>query len=205
MSQVMPYFDSDYVLRKWPRRPWENIASLQVLGGPRCRLLTTLDTERWRGWAFYTFVNQVDRFVGHVPQKMMPWIARIWPREVPAQVKMPINFVRPGFRFYNSHASTNQRFGSELVSLLHYKFCNELQARFKMTSVEGNHFRRGLSYLQLQQALHDWGKPSLMYEGSRRFTGSSDLDAVGLTGARAAAVWESGYTEEFRTAVALLA
>jgi hypothetical protein len=199
LAQLMPYFDSDYVFRRWPQRPWGNNGNLQILGGPRCRLLVTLEEEVRRGWIFITAINQVDRFIEYLPQKAMPWLARIWPREVPAHVKTPVNFVRPGFRFCNSHMSTNSRFSSELVSLLHYKFCSELQARLKMAANEGNHFRRGLSYLQLQQALREWDSPSLMYHGSRRFSSSSDLDDVGLTGTRASVVWESGYAKEFWT------
>jgi hypothetical protein len=105
---------------------------------------------------FITAVNQVDRFIEYLPQKAMPSRARVWPREVPAHVKTPVNFVRPGFRFCNPHMTTNQWVSSELVSLLHYKFCRELQARLTMAANEGNHFRRGLCYLQLQQALLEW-------------------------------------------------
>ena len=196
----MPYFDTDYLFRPWRRAPWKNNGgSLQILGGPRCRLLVTLTAESRRSWVVGEAINQVDRFIGYVPQKAMPWLARIWPREVPAHVKAPINFVRPGFRFQNSHSSTNSKFSNELVSLLHYKFCDELQARLKTAANEGNHFRRGLSYLQLQQALQRWKGKSLIYQGSRRFQSSDDLDDVGLTGTRAAAVWESGFTKEFRT------
>jgi hypothetical protein len=198
LNQIMPYFDENYIFRKWPRRSGKE-KSLQILGGPRCRLLSALDVEARRGWIFSTATNQVDRFVEYVPQKAMPWLARIWPREVPAQIKTPINFVRPGFRFNNSHASTNQRFSSELVSLLHFKFCTELQARFVMAANEGNHYRRGLSYLQLQQALQKLQNCNLMHSGSRRFSSSGDLHDVGLVGTRAAIVWESGFTKEFRS------
>jgi hypothetical protein len=199
LLRLMPYFDTDYIFRRLPLPPWMKYDNLQVIGGPRCRLLSTLAAERRRGWLFNTFVNQVDRFVDYIPQNLMPTFAACWPCQIPAQIKTPINLVRPGFRFYNSHASTNLRFAHNLTSLLHFKFCSELQVRMSMTFTEGNHYRRGLSYMQLQQAVRRWGKGDLMYEGSRRYVTSSDLDEAGLIGQSAASVWTSGFRREFRT------
>lgn len=199
LSHLMPYFDSQYIFRRWPQRPGKRHRNLQILGGPRCRLLSSLETEHRRGWKFSLAVNQVDRFIEYVPQSALPWLARAWPREIPSQVKTPVNFVRPGFRLHNSHASTNLNFANELTSLLHYKFCGELKARFTMAAVEGNHYRRGLSYLQLQQSLNQLPGQSLIYAGSRRFRSSGDLLDIGLVGPRAAVAWTSGFTQEFRT------
>jgi hypothetical protein len=200
MLDLMPYFDGDYVLRRWPNWPWKPpLGSLQALGGPRCRLLSSLDAEQRHRCPFYMMVNLVDKFVDYVPARLMPALASIWPREVPAQTKAPINLVRPGFKIVNSHAGTNQRLGSELVSLLHFKFCSELQARLRMAAREGNHFRRGLSYLQLEQAVRRWPSRSLAYGGTRRFTSSRDLADIGLVGSRAAVVWQPGSTQDFWT------
>lgn len=199
LSRLMPYFDSDYIFRRWPQRPGKGHRNLQILGGPRCRLLSSLETERRRGWLFSLAVNQVDRFIEYVPQNALPRLAQVWPREIPSQVKTPVNFAKPGFRLYNSHASTNLNFANELTSLLHYKFCGELKARFTMAATEGNHYRRGLSYLQLQQSLYKLPGQSLIYAGSQRFRSSGDLLDMGLVGPRAAVVWTSGFTQEFRT------
>jgi hypothetical protein len=194
----LAWFDTDYVLRPWPRRPWDDPPpgfELQVLGGPRCRLLSDLRFERRRGALHYTLENQIDRFVGAVPLPAMPLLARVWPCEMPAQQKKPINFVGPGFRYTNNHSAPNHRPAGELVALLHFKFCHELQQRVRYAVAEGNHYRRGLAHHQLAAALARWGRKPLTYAGSRRFRSSKDLEDVGLVGAGPAALWKSGAAE----------
>jgi hypothetical protein len=57
------------------------------------------------------------------------------------------------------------------------------------------YYRRGLLHQQLAGALRRWGRQPLTYAGSRRFSSSRDLEAVGLVGARPASLWTSGATE----------
>jgi hypothetical protein len=158
-------------------------------------LLSDLGLERRRGALHYTLANQIDRFVGAVPLALMPTVARLWPSEMPAQQKKPINFVQPGFRYTNNHSAPNHRPASELVALLHFKFCHELQQRVRYAVAEGNHYRRGLAHHQLAAALRRWGGRPLRYAGSRRFRGSRDLEEVGLVGARPATLWTAGAAE----------
>jgi len=194
----LPWFDGDYVMRPWPTRPWDRKSDgfrLQVLGGPRCRLLSNLERERQRGALHYTIDKQVDRFVDSVPLSLMRPLAGIWPREMPEQQKKPVNLVRPGFAYANSHASSNSREAGELVALLHFKFCHELQQRLHYAAVEGNHHRRGLAHHQLDIALQRWGRRSLTYAGSRRYGSPRDLEAVGLIGPRPATLWKEGARE----------
>jgi len=194
----LPWFDADYVMRPWPTRPWDSKPDafrLQVLGGPRCRLLSDLDRERQRGALRYTLAAQVDRFVDLVPLGLMPALARIWPREMPEQQKKPVNFVRPGFAYANSHASSNSHEAGELVALLHFKFCHELQQRLRYAAVEGNHHLRGLAHRQLDFALQRWGQRALIYPGSRRYRSPRDLEALGLIGPRPAALWKADARE----------
>ena len=200
LSDVMSWFDADYVFREWPRRPWDKRGGLllQVLGGPRCRLLSDLDTEASHGPVFYTLANQVDRVVDRIPLSLMPLLARIAPREMPAQQKRPINFVKPGFRYINSHVGTNVNVAADMTALLHYKFCGELKRRFEMKS-EGNHYRRGLSYMQLEDAVAAWHQPSLCYPGSRQYRSSADLEAVGLIGPAPSQIWRDPAVRSVRT------
>jgi hypothetical protein len=74
------------------------------------------------------------------------------PLETPALQKTPLNYERPGFRYWNSHTNTNSAFSPELLAFLHFKFCSELQASFRTTRARASHARRGLHYFQLQQA-----------------------------------------------------
>jgi hypothetical protein len=202
LSDVMGWFDTDYVFRDWPSRPWEKQQGfrLQVLGGPRCRLLSDLDAEARHGGLFYTWANQVDRIVDRIPLRLVPLLAKIAPREMPALQKRPINFVKPGFEYLNSHAGTNSNYANDMTALLHYKFCAELQRRFEMRK-EGNHYRRGLSYMQLENAIANWPKRSLCYEGSRQYRSSADLKSVGLIGSAASQIWSDPTVKALRTGI----
>jgi len=198
LHDVLCWFDSDYVLRPWPRRPWDPATSayrLQVLGGPRCRLMSNLQAERRRGAAHYTAMNQVDRFVDLIPSELMPTFARLWPRQVPAQQKKPINLVGPGFRYANGHSSTNRKIAGETVALLHFKLCHELRRSVRRAETLNGHYRRGLEQYQLSHAVRRWGDRPLTYAGSRRFRSSRDLESLGLIGDRPAALWRDGATE----------
>jgi hypothetical protein len=199
-SDVMEWFDADYIFREWPMRPWDRRAGfdLQVLGGPRCRLLSTLDGEARHGAVWYTIANQVDRIVDLIPLSLVPTLAKIAPREMPALQKRPINFVKPGFHYLNSHAGTNVEVASDMSALLHYKFCGELKRRFAMKS-EGNHYRRGLSYMQLEDAVAAWPQSTLSYPGSRQYRSSADLAEVGLIGPAVSRLWTDPAVRSVRT------
>ena len=186
----MGWFDTDYIFRNWPRRPWDQESGfrLQILGGPRCRLLSNIEVEAKRGALYYTISNQLDRIIDFVPMSLMGILANTFPKELPSLQKRPLNYVTDDFEFINSHAGTTSNVSSELVALLHYKFCSELKSRFAM-KVEGNHYRRGLAYRQLENALVKWGGASLIYEGSRKFESSADLLSVGLIGPSASQLW----------------
>ncbi|GGD95917.1 hypothetical protein GCM10011390_13340 [Aureimonas endophytica] len=202
LLEVMGNFDSDYVFRAWPRRPWDaepESFHLQVLGGPRLRLLSDLGAEAGHGALYYTLCNQVDRFIDKVPLSWVGPIAALWPMEMPAQQKWPINFVRPGFAFANSHANRNTAPADEFVSLLHFKLCDELRKRVQQNTLMEAHYRRGLSYEQLRRAVLRWGPKPLVYEGTRRFRSSKDLEAIGLIGPAVAGLWSGKARTEVRT------
>lgn len=196
--EVFPNFDADYVFRPWPRRPWDakpQQFQLQVLGGPRTRLLSDLAREARRGAFHYTLCNQIDRIVDRVPLSFVPVLARVWPKEMPAQHKVPLNFVQPGFAFSTNHSSSNAALADETAALLHLKLCDELRRKVSEAALKADHYRRGLSYEQLRQALAAWRSPSLRYPGTRRFSSSRDLEAVGLIGPLVARLWtEPGTT-----------
>jgi hypothetical protein len=200
LHEIMAWFDADYVFREWPKRPWDRRTGflLQVLGGPRCRLLSDLDVEARHAGLFYTWANQVDRVVDRIPLKLVPLLAKVAPCEMPAQQKRPINFIRSGFRYMNSHIGTNGSVASQMTALLHYKFCGELKRRFEMKS-EGNHYRRGLGYMQLEDAVAAWPHSSLRYAGSCQLRTSADLLAVGLIGPAPSRVWTDAQIKSVRT------
>jgi hypothetical protein len=108
-------------------------------------------------------------------------------------------------RFHNSHSSTSGSFAAELVALLHVKLCDELQRRLDQPDVISNHYRRGLAYHQLRQALMQRSEATLVYEGTRTYRRSEDLEQVGIIGPNVARLWASDGPREVLTPAAAAA
>jgi hypothetical protein len=205
ITEVMAYFDADYVFRPWPRRPWDAPSpgfKLQVIGGPRLRLLSSLERERRRGAFHSTLCNQVDRFIDRIPLSWIGAVATYWPRELPAQQKHPLSYVRKGFVFHDGHCNSNSALADESVALLHFKLCEEIHKRLNQPTLLENHYRRGLSYEQLRQSVLKWGDRPLTYVGSRRFRTSRDLADLGLIGVAVPRLWTMPGVSEVVTPLA---
>jgi hypothetical protein len=186
------WFDTDYVFRRWPMpfwRPHTSWFSLQIVGGPRFRILKSLKYAIRFGAYYNVAVNQVDRFINLVPSAMMPLLAKVWPCDVPSLQKSPLSLVGENFRILNSHSNSNHNFANFNVGVIHIKFCAELKKRFEMAERENNYYRRSLHYIQLKQAMAKFAGKSLVYKGSRELKSSQDLVDAGLIGSTAAKVW----------------
>lgn len=186
----MRYFDRDYVVRRRPPRPWwkNRLTRLQILGGPRCRLLSSLEFEASRDWRHDMALGQIDRIIHKLPERALPLVYNLWPPGMPAQQKSPINLVKPGFRYINSHDSTSQNISPTLLAMLHFKFCSALQTRKNARPVANQYYRRGLERAQLQRAVARWPSDSLYYEGSVEYRSYKDVMEAGLMGDRFAEV-----------------
>lgn len=201
---VMGNFDSEYLFRPWPRRFWDkpsDVFGLQVIGGPRLRLLSSLEKERGRGALHYTWCNQADRFIYRTPASWIKPIAAVWPMELPAQQKKPLNYIHRGFEFYDGHSNSNRGFADETVALLHVKMCDEIRKRLDQPAYLEHHYRRGLCYEQQRQSVLRWGRRPLTYAGTRRFRSSRDLEQVGLIGPTVAQLWNGSGIKEVLTPV----
>ena len=190
----MPYFDSHYYFRQWPRRAWDpkqQSFNLQILGGPRMRLLSSMEKEIKRGAYYYTLCNQVDRFINYVPEYFIPLIASVWPIELPALQKRPLNFIGNDFLYFDNHSNNNNKLSDQFSALLHFKLCEELKKRVEQKSLLLSHYRRGLSYEQIRLAISRWNSESLVYHGSLKYINSNSLSAVGLIGPEVPKLWSA--------------
>ena len=187
------YVDSDYVVRRQPRKPWKSKQKskpIEIVGGPRCRIYSDLDSDSKRGWFSYLIAGQVDRFINYVPKFCMPLLARIWPRPSFAQYKSPLNLVGDDFKYNNSHGSSNQTYSPYLLGILHLKFSKELKQKLDPVFSYKNHYRRGLERFRLDGALKRRRNPSFMTSCSVKYEDSRTLYRYSIIGEDASVVWQ---------------
>lgn len=204
ISNVLNCFDRDYVIRRPALRPGrpQRPGAINVFGGPRCRLFSSLEQDANRGWLYYAFAGQIDRFIDYVPISAMPTLARVWPRGTMAFFKTPLNKIGADFAYPYSHESTNTRKAGSMLGILHLKFCDELNARFDPQFCYDHHYRHGLDSFRLAGALERWGNKSLRYAGTERYVSSLSLSNAGIIG-EPSAIFANGkayYRTGLRTA-----
>jgi hypothetical protein len=174
-------FDADYVFRRPPSRPWHGPSpGLEVLGGPRLRMLSTLAREQRSNWVDYLIRGQFDRILPLTPDALLPLLVRLMPRQMPALAKYPLVKSGDGVAYLNPHTCTGTRLFQENVVLLHYKFLHDFAARVAVECVRHEHFRRGSEYIMYAQMLRRHGHLDLRYGGTRRFAGAEQLLELSL-------------------------
>lgn len=194
-AHSMGCFDADYRFRAWPQRPWDPKPPkfrLEVLGGPKWRLMRGLNLSRPSGALHDTYFNVLARTADRTPEAWVPLAAALMPVQRPAQHKQPINFATSDKLFLNSHTSCNVRLSSVNAALLHLKFCGNLAKRFQLSRQEGQHYLRGIPDEQLRDAVTRWGARSLVYENTHRYRGSQSLTSLGIIGDKVSALWRDG-------------
>lgn len=194
-------FDSEYVFREQPVKPWAEAGfpAYEVLGGPRVRLWGGLKAEARTTWVDYFLRGQIDRFVPLVPDFAFPAFVRFFESQPPHLQKVP--FVRPadaGFRYLKgAHACDPLPLADESAVLCHFKFTADFYDRILVEVQRGEHFRRGAQYIRYKQLIVDEGRDSFVYPGSVTYRGSRQLvdlgvirrlSTIGKTGARRAAL-----------------
>lgn len=193
------YVDSDYVMRKHPKKPWARGGrSVEIVGGPRCRLFSTVDSDAKRGWFSYFIAGQVDRFIQLVPLACMPLFARFWPRTTFAQHKRPINFIGANFQYNDSHGTSNSQIAPYQLGVLHLKFSKELQQKNDPEFSFKNHYQRGLARFRLSGILRRRKNKTFLCNCSVRYEGSQTLLKYAMIGKEPSEVW-LGDTDYFRT------
>jgi glycosyltransferase involved in cell wall biosynthesis len=181
LFSVAPCFDVDYQFRLRPLRPWEpQHKSIEVIGGPRVRLLSSLDRALRTTWISYFIRGQIDRILPIVPNALVPWVVRLMPRQMPALAKVPLVMSGTGFTYSNNHGGDGSSFFRENVILAHFKFLSDFAARVREEVTRGEHYRRGAEYHMYADAIRSQSRIDFRYTGSRRFAGSEQLLELGL-------------------------
>lgn len=178
---LAPCFDGDYHFQIRSRKPWETSAPmLEVVGGPRLRLLSSIAREKRATWFDHFLRGQIDRVLPRVSDALVPWVVRLMPRQMPALEKAPLVITGAGISYVNSHNVVGARFHRENVVFCHFKFLADFAAKVRTEAVRGAHYRRGAEYIMYADAIRGRGGIDLRYANTRRFTGAGQLVELGL-------------------------
>jgi hypothetical protein len=181
LFSVAPCFDKSYHFRMAPRSPWQSSQPwLECIGGPRVRLLSSLEREIATTWFTYFIRGQIGRLIPLIPKRLLPWSVRFMPQQVPAMHKTPLVQSGTGFRYVNNHLGTGGRLFRENVVFCHFKFLADFAARVREEAQRGEHFRRGTEYIMYAQATSRHDRLCFVCKGTQRFRGADQLIELGL-------------------------
>lgn len=178
---VAPCFDSEYSFRIPPRKPWAPRGnSIEVVGGPRMRMLSSYKREISATWVTHFFRGQIDRFIPIVPKWFLPFLVRIMPQTIPALSKAPLVLSGHGIQYENNHNVFGATFYRENCIFGHFKFLADFAERVRTEAARGEHYRRGAEYIRYADAIKQGSNLCMAYEGTRDFEGTAQLVALGL-------------------------
>jgi hypothetical protein len=174
--EIAPCFDRDYCFRLQPRKPWAPAKRiLEVVGGPRVRMLSSYDRERSSTWIARFCQGQIDRILPVTPDLLLPWLVRLFPRQMPSLSKAPLVLSGSGVKYVNNHDVEGAVLFRENVVLCHFKFLADFAARVRQEASRGEHYRRGAEYIMYADALSDSRTLTLTYDGSMHFDNVDQL------------------------------
>jgi hypothetical protein len=144
------------------------------------RLLSSYEREIRSTWLDYWIRGQIDRILPRVPDSLVPAVVKVMPRQMPGLTKVPLSVAGARFQYANSHIGSGGRFFHENVSICHFKFLADFDARVRTEAARGEHYRRGAEYIMYAEALDRLGSIDLRYDRTRRFAGADQLVELGF-------------------------
>lgn len=179
------YFDAVYKFRKRPLKPWaRSSAELECLGGPRLRLISSLEREARSTWFDYLFRAQLGRVLNAAPPKWHRYIVEHYPPQPPGLNKTPFTLnSRDGvdIDYASPHGVVAPVFAEETVALLHFKFTADLKDKIDAEMLRKEHFRFGAEYIIYNKMLQDRRNLVLFSEGvSEKFESPASFDRLGF-------------------------
>lgn len=178
---LAPCFDKDYHFRLTPVKPWrEPFKLIEVIGGPRVRLASSWKREVATGWFTYAVRGQIDRILPLTPDRFLPWVVRMWPKQPPALAKTPLVLSGSGVSYATGHGGPGSRFHRESTVICHFKFLSDFAERVRHEAVRGEHYRRGAEYIVYAEVLKKFNEIDLRYEGTQRFSSVDQFVSLGL-------------------------
>jgi hypothetical protein len=181
LFEIAPCFDRDYRFRIRPVTPGRAPEiKLDLIGGPRVRMLSSLERELASGWFSGLVRGQIDRIIPVTPASLLPWIVRFMPKSVPALFKAPLVRSGAGVTYTSAHYTHGARPFRENVVLCHFKFLADFAARVRAEAARGEHYRRGAEYIMYADAISRKDRVDFTYEGTQRFRTVDQFVELGL-------------------------
>jgi hypothetical protein len=150
-----PWFDHDSPLMRVPEKPQPRM----IPAGVRVRLLQRMMREA---------PEKIDEIYGEEVYRY----AKLW--KVPLLKNTP-EVIRIGPHNVNIRPPENVQLG-----IAHFKFYPELDRRIEESLARNVHFLGAIEYRFLKAILEMYPDDSLIYRGSRKYTGPADVERAGL-------------------------
>ena len=178
-----PYFDTG----PYDSSPVDSCPGVFITGGARERIF--FPEFRARGVGARAYDAAVNAMAYHVPLlRDLPWMRATRRRRPPLLTKVPLVRWDEGSKYLDSpHWISPKVVAPETGVLLHFKFLHDFPGRAMREAARGEYFDEATEYRRYAKRLNANPNMTLMYEGSTRFAGTSQLVHLGLM--RDTAAW----------------
>jgi hypothetical protein len=181
LFDVAPCFDRDYRFRiKLVTPGGRPEIKLELIGGPRVRMLSSVERELASSWFSWFLRGQIDRVIPLTPARLLPWVVRFIPKTMPSLCKAPLVRSGAGVSYSSAHKTSGARPFPENVVLCHFKFLADFAARVRGEAARGEHYRRGAEYIMYANAISRKDRLDFTYEGTQRFRTVDQFVELGL-------------------------
>jgi hypothetical protein len=173
---VAPFFD----VGPYQRTPSDLCPGVLIRGGMRERMF--YPEFRARGLGAKIHDAMLYRVVFRTPVlRDMPWLRARRRPSPPCLTKVPlIRWDQKSKYLSCTHWVSRKIVAPETGVLLHFKFLHDFHARAVQEAARGEHFDEAAEYRRYAESLTQNPDMTLMYEGSTRFEGTTQLVGLGL-------------------------
>jgi len=171
-----PYFDAG----PYEASPVDSCPGVFITGGARERIF--FPEFRARGAGAKAYDAAVNAVAYHVPfLRDLPWMRATRRRRPPLLTKIPLVRWDERSRYLDSpHWISPRVVAPETGVLLHFKFLHDFHGRAIREAARGEYYDEATEYRRYAKRLNANPNLALMYEGSTRFEGTSQLVRLGL-------------------------
>lgn len=151
---------------------------MEVVGGPRVRLFSTLEREQRTTWLTYWIRGQLDRLLAVAPVGWRRTIIENFPQTPPALKKVPL-LRGHGPQYLNAHDIDHGVYHQTNGVLLHFKFTADFAEKIEREIQRQEHYRFGAEYILYNKYILRQG-PIALYSESESGTFETAEDLIRL-------------------------